>query len=95
MLLTVATINFQGSRIGSPIFIVSRSDLHSKYTENIVVKYADDTFLFLGSSMRATIGVEFSAVEKWSVVNNLLHLNQRKTQENRMVVGAGMRSYRR
>ena len=43
-------------------------------------KYADDTYLLVGSSMRNTISEELMSVELWATANNL-RLNVRKTRE--------------
>src|SRR6218665_1441517 len=45
----------QGSGIGPSSFIVCASDLHPVREENKMAKYADDTYLLVGGSMRHTL----------------------------------------
>ena len=41
-----------GSSVGPSAFIVGASNLHPIHDENKIVKYADDTYLIVGASMR-------------------------------------------
>src|SRR5688572_29037329 len=45
-----------------------------------MVKYADDTYLLIGSSMRETISQELASVKSWASRNNL-RLNSQKSRE--------------
>src|SRR6218665_4045185 len=49
-------------------------------TFNAMMKYADDTYILVGSNHVATATAEFANVSAWAVKNNL-HLNQLKTRE--------------
>src|SRR6218665_3624104 len=44
----------QGSGVGPSSFIVCAFDLHPVHEENKMAKYADDTYLLVGGSMRHT-----------------------------------------
>ena len=49
----VAGINasiIQGSVVGPPSYVIVASDLHPKHQRNAITKYADDTYLMIGSS---------------------------------------------
>ena len=39
----------EGSVIGPPFYIIVSSDLQPLHSENVLVKYADDTYLLVGS----------------------------------------------
>lgn len=83
VLSTIAAINasnVQGSGLGPPTFNVNGSNLHPQYHDNIMVKYADDTYLLVGSSRIATIGEEMEAIERWASACHL-SLNRSKTHE--------------
>ena len=83
LLSTVAAINasvVQGSGVGPSAFVVNASDLHPVHPENIMVKYADDTYLIVGAAMRHTICEEMERVTSWAAQNNL-RLNRTKSQE--------------
>src|ERR1043165_5788263 len=50
---SIASINasvVQGSGVGPGSYVVGSSDLHPKNSFNVLVKYADDTYLLVGSS---------------------------------------------
>ena len=70
----------QGSGIGPSAFVVNGSDLHPRHRANIIVKYADDTYLLVGSSLNSTIGDELTMIGDWAEENHL-SLNQSKTKE--------------
>src|SRR6218665_1365055 len=80
---SLATINasiVQGSVIRPASYIVVSSDLHPLHSQNVLVKYADDTYLFVGSKHISTANAEFQHISDWARCNNL-HLNQTKTRE--------------
>src|SRR5688572_12717958 len=70
----------QGSGIGPSSYIVGASDLHPIHTFNIQVKYADDSYLLIGSSHLSTATEEFAHITNWAEANNL-RLNATKTRE--------------
>lgn len=60
-LSTVASINasvVQGFGIGASAFNMNASDRQPEHTQNNVVKYAYDTYLIVGASMRGTVREE-------------------------------------
>ena len=70
----------QGSGVGPSDFIVNASDLHPIHERNKIVKFADDTYLIIGRSMRYTISEELEAINEWATANNL-RLNTNKSKE--------------
>src|SRR6218665_2359827 len=64
---------FQGSGFGPAAFTVNTSDLKTLYSHNLLSKYADDTYLIVGSSRRDKL----DHVSNWAASNNL-RLNPRK-----------------
>lgn len=55
-------------------------DLHPNHNCNILVKYADDMYLLIGSNHLLTASNEFKHISVRAVDNNL-HLNPTKTRE--------------
>src|SRR6218665_2578001 len=89
----VAYINasiVQGSGFGPPSYIVAASDLHSKHECNVIVKFADDTYLLVGSNHLSTATEKFEHISAWAMENNL-RLNPNKTREL-IVVRKGQKS---
>src|SRR6218665_1935039 len=71
----VAAINasiIQGSVVGPASYVIVASDLHTKHPANKMSKYADDTYLMVGSNNIDTISEEFC---KYSL---LCHAQQSK-----------------
>jgi hypothetical protein len=80
---SIASINasvVQGSGVGPGSYVVGSADLHPKNRFNILVKYADDTYLLVGSSNIGTAAEEYDHVASWAKTNNL-KLNPSKTRE--------------
>ena len=71
---------FQGSCVGPPMFIINSSDLKPLHQDNYLDKYADDSYLIVGSNNETTVGAELEHIETWSTDNNL-KLNVSKTKE--------------
>src|SRR6218665_1287102 len=83
----INAIIIQGSVVGPPSYVVyhpgvSRSSLihtwyppkpciRSSHSDNHLLKYADDTYLLVGSSNIATLTAEFERVKTWAFNNNL------------------------
>ena len=70
----------QGSSLGPAAYIVEASDLKTVHPENKIPKFADDTYLIVGSSQAATNVEELENVENWAKRNNL-NLNHSKSAE--------------
>src|SRR6218665_2427489 len=74
----IAEINasiIQGSVVGPPSFVI----VASKHHFNLMTKYADDTYLMVGSRNVGTVIEEFSNIQAWASRNNLrIHPNKTK-----------------
>jgi len=70
----------QGSVVGPASFVVGASNLHTLYSSNMLMKYADDSYLLVGSNHIATASEEFKHITIWARENNL-RLNPSKTKE--------------
>ena len=78
-----ASINcsvFQGSVVGTPLFVVNGVDLKPVNRENFIDKYADDTYLIVSFDHESSVGEEITAIEEWASRNNLV-LNKGKSAE--------------
>src|SRR6218665_1897799 len=90
---SVAYINarlVEGSGFGPPSYIVVASDLHPKHECNVIVKFANDTYLLVGSNHLSTATEEFENISAWAMENNF-RLNSNKTREL-IVVRKGRKS---
>src|SRR6218665_1965094 len=79
----VARINasiIQGSVVGPPSYVIVASDLHPKHQRNLMIKYADDTYLMVVSNNIGTTAEEFGNIQSWAAKNNL-RINSNKTKE--------------
>ena len=56
------------------------SDLHHINPENYFFKFADDTYLIVGASMRSTLQEKLDGVAHWAANNNL-RLNTATSKE--------------
>src|SRR6218665_66672 len=70
----------QGSVIGLPSYVVAASVLHPRFALNCLMKYADDTYLLVGSNNISTVADEFAHIHAKARTNNL-QLNTSKTRE--------------
>ena len=70
----------QGSGIGPASYVVNAGDLRMKNQQNKLVKFADDTYLIVPSSMEETRMEEITNISEWATRNNLT-LNNSKTVE--------------
>jgi hypothetical protein len=70
----------QGSGLGPSTYDINASDLHPVNPENKMFKYADDTYLLVGSRARTTVTEELNNVSRWAAINNL-RLNVTKSRE--------------
>jgi|SRR6218665_1693638 len=70
----IAFINasvIQGSGIGPSSYIVVASDLKPINRENKIPKYANDSYLLIGSNHLGTAKSEFQHIQSWASRNNL------------------------
>ena len=70
----------QGSVFGPTGFIIGTSDLHPIHPQNRLSKYADDSYLFIGSNYLHTAKAELQHIYSWSKEKNL-KINSSKTRE--------------
>src|SRR6218665_1246726 len=70
----------QGSVIGPSSYDILASDLHPLSPKNIILKYADDTYLLVTSSNPHTVPSELNHISAWAINNNL-KLNVNKSRE--------------
>jgi len=70
----------QGSAIGPVSYIIAASDLKANTDGNLLLKYADDTYLLVPATNESSVGSELANIESWADLNNL-HLNRKKSQE--------------
>ena len=61
-------------------YVVNAGDLTTKNAQNKLVRFADDTYLIVPSSMEETRMEEISNISEWATRNNLT-LNNSKTVE--------------
>src|SRR6218665_3688099 len=68
------------SGFGPSAYVVVASDLHPVHDHNVIVKFADDTYLIVPGSKRDTINKELEGIQHWASLNNL-KLNPNKSKE--------------
>jgi len=62
------------------MFDIAASDLHPLFSQNLLVKYADDTYLFIAASSFHLSDQEINHINDWARANNL-QLNYKKCAE--------------
>jgi len=85
---TVAMIKasvIQGSVVGPSAYVITAGDLHAVTPGNLLLKYADDTYLLVPAANTSTRSLEIEHIKSWAAENNLT-LNCQKSQE--MIVKA-------
>src|SRR6218665_5504 len=70
----------QGSGVGPSSYVIVASDLRPRHSENRMMKYADDTYVLVGSAMAHTVTDESNNIQSWAAKNNL-KIHPRKTKE--------------
>ena len=70
----------QGSALGPSAFIITASDLRTVHHSNVLLKFADDTYLVIPASNVHTTDEELTNVDNWAKLNNL-KLNKNKSKE--------------
>jgi len=81
----------QGSAIGPASYVVNAADLHTTFSGNSILKYADDTYLIIPASNIQSRNAEVQNVEQWASTNNL-KLNRTKTNEIIIVASSRQKS---
>ena len=80
---TIQSINasiIQGSGLGPTAYVCNASDLHPSVPNNLLFKYADDTYLIVPSFNSQFIHTELCHIDLWASLNNL-KLNKNKSLE--------------
>ena len=70
----------QGSALGPAAYLINAADLHTVHKDNVLVKFADDTYLIVAAERIESRNVELLNVASWAAMNNL-RLNQTKSVE--------------
>ena len=81
--LTYLLINasiIQGSGLGPVCCIFNCSDLHTVHSSNLLVKYADDTYLIIHATNSSLIPDELNNITQWASASSL-KLNPNKSYE--------------
>jgi len=81
----------QGSAIGPASYVVNAADLHTTFSGNSILKYADDTYLIIPASNIQSRAAELQNFEQWALTNNL-KLNCTKTNEIIIVASGRQKS---
>lgn len=71
----IAWINIsitRGSVVGPPSYVVAVSDLHPKHRQNAITKFADDTYLMVGSRNVGTVAEVYDSIKEWAAANNVI-----------------------
>jgi len=77
---TIDASVIQSSALGLAAFLINAADLRTVHKNNIMVKFADDACLIVGSTNEITRADELRYVETWAASNNL-KLNTSKSVE--------------
>ena len=67
----INTSIIQGSGIGPASYVFTACDLRVLFSSNILLKYADDTYLIVPAPNSALIQQELDHVSQWANANNL------------------------
>jgi len=70
----------QGSSIGPASYVVTASDMRAQNNGNVIIKYADDTYLVVPAANSHTCADELLHIQAWASDNNL-RLNTAKSRE--------------
>ena len=69
-LINNKTSVIQGSAIDPASFVVTASDLQPIHVGNVLVKFADDTYIIVPAVNSDTSTSELSHVQDWAEMNN-------------------------
>src|SRR6218665_624708 len=70
----------QGSGLGPTAYAITASDLKTLDANNLLSKFADYTYVIVGTSRRSDIPAENNNISKWAENNNL-RLNTGESKE--------------
>src|SRR6218665_1630448 len=68
---SINTSVVHGSGFGPSAYVVVASDLHPVHDHNVIVKFADDTYLIVPGFKRDTTNKELEGIQHWASLNNL------------------------
>ena len=77
---TISASVVQGSSIGPASYVVTASDMRPQNNGNVIIKYADDTYLIVPAENSHTCVDELRHIHAWASDNNL-RLNTAKSRE--------------
>jgi len=77
---TISASVIQGSVLGPVCYAVTAADLSTRNPDNVLVKFADDTYLLVPANQSETVNDELDHIKVWAVKNNL-NLNASKSYE--------------
>jgi len=77
---TISASVIQGSVLGPVCYAVTAADLSTLNPGNVLVKFADDTYLLVPANQSETVNDELDHIKVWAVKNNL-NLNASKSYE--------------
>ena len=78
--LSITRSIVQGSGIGPSLYIAYADDLKPLSARNVILKYADDTYLLVPQDSSVSLEAELAHLKNWSVGNKLM-FNLTKTKE--------------
>src|SRR6218665_801990 len=64
----------------APSYVVEASNLHPRHNQNAMTKFADDTYLLVGSNCITTVADEIANMKDWVARNNM-RIHPTKTKE--------------
>jgi len=70
----------QGSAIGPASYFITAADLQPRHSGNVIIKYADDTYLVVPAANDDTCDEELKHIQAWGDDNNL-RMNAVKSKE--------------
>jgi len=70
----------QGSALGPASYVVTAANLQPRHTGNVIIKYADDTYLVVPAANDDTCAEELKHIQAWADDNNL-RMNVAKSKE--------------
>ena len=56
----------QGSSLGPAAYVVTAADMRPRHEDNVIIKYADDTYLIVPSDNRDTCTEELRHIQSWA-----------------------------
>ena len=77
---SIAASVVQGSALGPASYVVTAANLQPRHTGNVIIKYADDTYLVVPAAHDDTCAEELKHIQAWADDNNL-RMNVAKSKE--------------